>query len=82
MLAVILFIKNEIKFAKKYICILFYMSLYLSACVRFLASCIISRRSLVKSSALKKIHHLKIITKKIMIKRNNRSLYNNICHIS
>lgn len=54
MLAVILFIKNEIKFAKKYICILFYMSLYLSACVRFLASCIISRRSLVKSSALKK----------------------------
>lgn len=59
------------------------MSLYLSACVRFLASCIISRRSLVKSSALKKkIHHLKIITKKIMIKRNNRSLYNNICHIS
>lgn len=57
------------------------MSLYLSACVRFLASCIISRRSLVKSSALKNIHHLKIITKKIMIKRNNRSLYNNICHI-
>lgn len=30
------------------------MSLYLSACVRFLASCIISRRSLVKSSALEK----------------------------
>lgn len=39
---------------QKNICILFYMSLYLSACVRFLASCIISRRSLVKSSALKK----------------------------
>lgn len=49
------FYKNEIKLAKNIIIrILFHMSLYLSACVRFLASCIISRRSLVKSSALKK----------------------------